>query len=68
MTVSVTTEPVEATTELNISDLLPSTITAVIPSLDNIDAVDMAVAQGVREMAENTERAVEEIKTQTAVS
>ena len=68
VTVSVTTEPIEATTELNISDFLPSTITAVIPSLDNIDAVDMAVAQGVRQMAENTERAVEEIKTQTAVS
>ena len=57
-----TTESVEMTTEVNV----PVSITAVIPSLEDIEERDLA--QEVRRVVQDTEMAVEEIKNQTAVS
>jgi len=57
-----TTESVEMTTEVNV----PVAITAVIPSLEDIEERDLA--QEVRRVVHDTEMAVEEIKNQTAVS
>ena len=57
-----TTESVEMTTEVNV----PVSITAVIPSLEDIEEKDLA--QEVRRVVQDTEMAVEEIKNQTAVS
>ena len=57
-----TTESVEMTTEVDV----PVSITAVIPSLEDIEERDLA--QEVRRVVQDTEMAVEEIKNQTAVS